>query len=152
MAVGGIFLTVFSLVLLQWTRDVFNSTLSDVELGAEFLNIDLDNLNFELGILASNATKPEELKELVGVKTREDALRLVFDYQAKIVNLKRTSTDVAQKMDSVKYLSAQTTSKMKVYYFGIGLGLFTTIFGFLLWYFKLQRYQDTLWKKGKYLA
>ena len=152
MAVGGIFLTVSSMVLLQLSGDVFKSKTSDVGLEAELLNIDLDNLTFELDVLASNATKPEELKELLGIKTKEDALKLVFDYRTKTASLMKKSADIASGMASLNYLHAQTLSKYKISYFGIGLGLLSTILGFTLWYLRLQRYQDVLWKKGKYLS
>lgn len=152
MAIGGIFLMVSSMVLLQWSREVFNSRISDVDLGAELLNIDLDNLTFELDVLASNATKPEELKELLGIKTKEDALKLVFDYRTKTASLMKKSADIASGMASLNYLHAQTLSKFKISYLGIGLGLLSTILGFTLWYLRLQRYQDVLWKKGKYLS
>lgn len=96
-----------------------------------------------------SAKRANALNQLVDIQRDLDNIVITKDTldeakkQTQLIN-----TEVEKERNDIKALREPYDQNKSLYNLGIGVGFFVSIVGFLLWYLKVQRYEDKLLKSN----
>lgn len=134
------FIAIFGLIIFVlaviYPRKALNELyLHSLELYGQVKILELQSVNLE-----------NKLNEL-GLPTDKGTLEQKEEFKKEAFNLKLKSQELKNANAKNDYLLKQYQSYLKYSYLGMTSGILLMFLGFILWYFKLQLYQDIIIKK-----
>lgn len=131
MALSGLAIALISFFLpMKQVRDI-EMEIVEIQEQARLLNEKNDFLDIKKGIIERLKSAPAEEAEKIFIERQQ----LVLE-----------SVRILAKLERVKFLKDEIKNLKTIIGLLSGLGVFLSVLGFILWYQKVQRYQDKVLK------